>query len=181
MSKDIAESTGSANPGIQLIQAWPSQAHVDALVTLFPISMAPKDELNEELLEYGGDDLLQAILENVTDPKPGDVFVVPGFDLAATHLFVGMIPNWRTEFDRQDKTLLDICRGAIAHAKGMEIKTLGFPLLTGGGKFGYPKKRAVRLIVQAIQDSLDDALEAVHIIDHDVENLALFKQRLDIL
>lgn len=163
---------------IKLVQGWPSQAQVDALVTLFPLNLEPKDDLNAELLEHGGDALDTAILEQVIEPRIADLFVVPGHDLGADHVFVGIVPVWRTEFDRQDKTLSDICRKSIGMGKGMEISSLGFPLLVGG-RFGYPKKRAVRIIMNAIADELDDQIEEIQIIDNDPDVLGLFQERLD--
>ena len=163
---------------IKLVKGWPSQEPVDALVTLFPLNMEPKDKLNEELLEHGGEGLDTAILELVVEPKVGDMFSVPGHDLAAAHLFVGIAPVWRTEFDRQDKTLSDACRKAIGLAKGMELKSLGFPLLVGG-KFGYPTKRAVRLIMNVVLEEIDEEIQDIRIINDDPDVLGLFQQRLD--
>ena len=181
MSKDIAESENQSNPcfsSVRFVQQDPLDAPLDALVVLLPKTLEPQDALSEDVFTRAGLDFQAAVLETVLSPKPGDVVSVPGFDLKARHVFLGIVPLWRTDFDRQDKVLLDICAQSIVMAKQMKLQTLGFPLLQGG-KHGYPKGRAVRLITNAIerQYGREQGL-AICIVDPEVENLQMFQERM---
>jgi O-acetyl-ADP-ribose deacetylase (regulator of RNase III) len=182
MSKEIADGANQANANLaqlRLVQGTITTQAVDAIVTLYPQSLEPKDALNLHILEQAGDQLDPYIRAHVLMPKAPDVHAVPGFELPCSYVFVGLCPVWRTEFDRADKSLLDVCRAAIGLAKGMEdVRSLAFPLLVGG-KYGYPKKRAIRLITQAILEGLDEQLDEIRIVCEDDADLDLFRERLE--
>lgn len=180
MSKGISEPSAQANPYIDrvsLVQGSIARQAVDGILIMVTPTLMLEGAMNEEIAVQAGPQLQSYMLENIPSPKPGDVATVPGFDLPTAHIFVGIVPALRTEFDRQDKSLLDICRGAIGLAKGMKLSSLAIPLLQGG-KYGYPKKKAARLIASVVIEELDQSLKEIRLVTEEAEDLALFAERL---
>lgn len=185
MSKDISKESMSTKlymDRIRVGRGWISKQKVDAIVMLMPQNLEHKDPINEEIEDAAGERFRQAVHETVLEPKPCDLFVLDGADLPAKHVFIGILPVWRTEFDRQDKMLSTICAQAVAKAYELDLESLAFPLLQGGA-FGFPKKRAVRLMVQGVVEHIrnsaqDNSLFDIRFVCDEKADMALFKERL---
>jgi len=155
---------------------------VDAVVTILPQNMEYHGILNSRLAEVAGRELPHFIKENIFDPRPGDIFAVPGFGLKAKHILIAIVPVWRTEFDRQDRVLVNICRRAMEEARIMGLRSIAFPPLASGNK-GFPKKRAARLILQGIEERLETVFEdgyfdEVRIVARSEETCRIFRDRI---
>lgn len=187
MTKDISEGVGQSNSYLDCIRVGKgciSQQKTDAIVMITSQNLEHKGDITQEILEAGGPELDTHILENVLQPMPGDVFAVPGFDLPCAHVLIGIAPVWRTEFDRQDKTMIGISYKALALAHELGLNSVAFPILKGG-KFGFPKSRAARLIVQGIRECLDAhgdemRVKEIRLVGDEKADVELFKERLKI-
>lgn len=176
----ITEPGKASNPyldRIKVLQGNLAEQTVDAVVTLIPHTLEYRGALNAEILKKAGVRLDKFVLEHVVQPKSGDIYAVPGFDLPCRHIFFCVVPVWKDDFDRHEKHLLNATRKAIELAQDMGLKTMAFPPL-GSGHRGFPKQRAVRLIVQGLEDRLDDRLEEVRITCLGDQTVCLFEERL---
>jgi O-acetyl-ADP-ribose deacetylase (regulator of RNase III) len=176
----ISEAIGRSNrylSNIKLVRGDITHQDVDAVVTLMPQDLEYRGELNAALLRGAGEQLDRFLLDNIVKPRPGDIYAVPGFNLPCRHVFFCIVPRWRTDFDREDRELLNACRKAMEMARAMSLSSIAFPPL-GSGAHGFPKKRAARLIVQGIVDRLNDDLQDVRIVCQTAETLGLFRERL---
>jgi O-acetyl-ADP-ribose deacetylase len=165
---------------IKLVQGDITAQDADAIVTLIPHMLEYKGEINAALLKTAGTELDDFILEHMYQPRIGDVYAVPGFNLPCTHIFFCVVPYWEEDYDRHDKYLVNSCRKAMETAVAMNLKTIAFPPLASG-KHGYPKPRAARLITQGIIDRLDHRIEEVRIVCRSKTTLGIFRERLDLL
>ncbi len=165
---------------IQIVQGDITAQEVDAIVTLIPQSLEYRGKLNASLRDAAGAELDLYVEENVYRPRAGDVYVLPGFNLPARHLIFAIAPVWRTDFDREDRQLLNAVRKAMEQARALSLKTVAFPPI-GSGRHGFPKPRAARLIMQGISDRMDKHFDEVRIVCRTSKTKVLFADRLDLL
>lgn len=171
----------NSNPLIQRIKLVPGdilQQKVDAIVTTIPKTLEIKGKLNNDLMEYTGNQLDEYILENIYKPKPGDSFTVPGFNLPADWVIFTVVPNWRTEFDRSDRDLLKAYRGTMEIAVTQKYETVAFPALITGQK-GFPLARAARLAIQGIMERIDNSIKEVRITCFNPQIEKQYRNRLE--
>lgn len=155
---------------------------VDAIVSALPQSLEYRGNLNIAIEQKAGRDLGGFVKDNIISPRIGDVYLVPGFDLSCEHILFVIMPSWRTEFDRDDRVLLNACRNAMEKARDAGFETLAFPPLASGNN-GFPKQRAARRILQGIEDRLDivfenDGFKEVRIIARTEETCRIFRDRI---
>lgn len=151
---------------------------VDAIIAAIPPTLEAKDGPDAAILAAAGPDFDSAMLESVYRPRAGDVFALPGFRLKARHVIFGVIPDWRTEFECEDRHLLACYRGAVQMATAMGLKTLAFPGLLLPGNKGFPPRRAVRIAVRGIMDRMVPAIREVRIVCEDAEIQREYSERL---
>ncbi len=136
--------------------------------------------LNEAIQEAAGVDLDSFILENVYKPRAGEVYALPGFDLPVKHIFLGIMPNVRSDFDFNDSDLASIVRRMMELTRCMLLSSIAFsPLACGKGM--YPMPRGARLICQGISDRLEESIEDVHIVCDTPEIVDVFERKLEVL
>ena len=176
----ISDYSGASNPyinKIKLVLGDISKQDVGAVVTLIPKSLEYKGNINAALLKGAGEELDKFILDNIYQPKAGDVYAVPSFNLPCQNLIFAVRPEWRSDFDREDKHLVMCVRKSIVLSKCMLIKTIALPPLASG-KGGFPKPRAARILIQSILDRLDDSVDEVRIVCPDQKTYDIYKERL---
>jgi O-acetyl-ADP-ribose deacetylase (regulator of RNase III) len=176
----ISESNRRANPLLQrikLMQGDIAQQDTGAVVSLLPQNLEFRGEINTALEKACGESLDDFILDNIYKPRPGDVYAVPGYKLSCQHIFFGIVPYWKGDFEREDVHLLSVCRKAMELMTSMGLKSISFPPL-GSGKHGFPKPRAARLILQGIIDRLHEDHEEIRIVCPDKATAEVFRARL---
>jgi len=176
----ITEPHRRSNPlldRISLVQGSIADQDVDAIVSFVPDSLKYYGEMNTAIHKVAGKELDQYILDNITNPKPGDVYAVPGFNMPCEHILFAVTPDWRSDFEREDRHLLDCCRKAIALAQSMSLDRIAIPPLAAG-KHGFPRQRAARLIVQEIEAQLDEDIQEIRITCLHDAMIDIFEQRL---
>ncbi|MCB1532635.1 MAG: macro domain-containing protein [Alphaproteobacteria bacterium] len=179
MSSVITEPPERSNPyseRIKLVLGDITYQDTDSILTIIPQNLEYKGSLNDSIREAAGEDLEIFLQENVINPRPSDIYAIPGFTLPCDHIFFCIIPVWRTEFDRRDKFLLYAARKALELSFDMGLRSVSIPFI-GAGKNGFPKQRAARLISQGIQERLYEGLKEVRIVCPDADDLALFEGR----
>lgn len=163
---------------LRLVQGDIVAQNVDAIVTTIPKTLRLSGKLNSDIMEAAGRELDDYVLEHIYRPRPGDVFIVPGFGLRARHLIFAVTPDWRTDFDRQDRDVLQCYRAATRAAAEAGFKTIAFPALITGAP-SFPMARAARLAVQGILDRIDGRLEEIRIVCFNADAERHYRDRLD--
>lgn len=162
---------------IKLVEGNIVDQQVDAIVTVIPKNMEHVGSLNAAIFAAAGHKLDEFMLENIYKPKVGDVYAVPGFNLKAKHVLVGVMPYFRTDFDKSESYLSNVTRKMMELARRMFLQKIAFPPIASG-KTGYPKAKAARLIVQGIADRLDPTIDEVRIVCPDPKTLIDFQHKL---
>ncbi len=171
------QSSKSFLERIHLIQGDITEQDVDAIAILIPQTLDYKGSINQAVMEACGHNLDEFILDNIYKPKIGDVYAIPAFDLPAKHIFVGVLPYFRTEFDMNDAHLSGVVRKIMELSRCMLLKSVAFPPL-GSGKGAYPKVKAARLVCQGISERMEESFEDVRIVCPDNKTLRLFDEKL---
>jgi O-acetyl-ADP-ribose deacetylase (regulator of RNase III) len=176
----ISDRGNPSNPyleRIKLVQGDITRQRTDAIVSVLPHNLEYRGELNTSILEAAGQKLDEFVLEHIFQPRAGDIYAVPSFNLPSKHIFFAILPRWSSDFDREDKHLLIACRKAMEMTRTMCLSSVSFPPLAAG-KHGYPAQKVARITLQAILERMDESFKEVRIVSKDVEILKLFYERL---
>lgn len=79
----------------------------------------------------------------------GDVFITPGFNVAAKYIIHAVSPFFSDGDDNEEELLRSCYRKSLALAKENNIKSIAFPLIATGG-YGYPKEEGMRIAIDEI-------------------------------
>ena len=185
MKKILTERRRASNRYLDTVHIMPGDIaaqDVDVIVSLLPQNLEYRGQVNEAIAQGAGEDMKTFIGDHIVEPRAGDVYTVPGFGLPCQHVIFAIVPVWRTEFDRQDKELLNACRKAMDEARRLGAKSIAFPPM-GMGKNGFPKTRASRLMVQGIEDRLESVqghvFDEVRIVARTEDTCSIFRKHLD--
>lgn len=150
------------------------QVDVDAIVGAITPGMRVDGSLNQALIHAAGAQLDDFILENIFKPRPGDVFMVPSFNLKVRHLIFTVTPEWEDAIQQEDRDLTRCYRGVMQLAQKYNIRTIAFPALaTGQGKF--PPQRAGRIAIGAILQRMTPDFDDVRIVCNKPDILQAFQ------
>ncbi len=153
------------------------QTDVDAIVVSVKADMEMDGTLGQSLIEAAGQQFDEFILENIYKPRPGDTYVVPGFNLPVKNVIFVVTPVWRDNFDKEDVYLLRCYRHAMEMAYNMGLRKIAFAAL-GTGHNGYPLERAARLALKGISDRLKPEFDEVRVVCNTEVVFDAFKRRL---
>ncbi len=176
----ISDASRASNPYINKIKPVLGDItaqDADAIVSMLPQSLEVAGSINQSILKQAGGDLDDFILENIYQPKAGDVYAVPGFALPCKNIIYAVRPNWKSDFEREDKHLVMCVRKSLVLAKCMLLNTVAFPPL-GAGRKAFGKGRAARIMIHSILDRLDEHPREVRIVCADKETLGIYIERL---
>ena len=84
---------------------------------------------------------------------PGDVVVTGAYDLPCSLVFHTVGPVWEDGNDGEDEILTNCYRNALLKAQEVGIYSIAFPAISTG-TYGFPPKRAARLSIAAIKNTL---------------------------
>lgn len=180
MDIQVSESGAVSNPlldRIRIVRGDITDQKVDAIATLIPEDLEYRGAINHAILAKAGEELDEFVLENIFQPKAGDIYAVPGFDLPCKNILFCIRPKWKNEFERNDRDLLICGRKIMTLAKCMLLDRIAIPLL-GSGKNGFPAGRAARLLVQAVEERMTKQMEEIIFVAHDYDTETAFREAL---
>ncbi len=181
MDIKITETGRVSNPllkRVKVVRGDICAQEVDAIATLIPADLEYRGELNLAILAAAGESLDEFVVENIYQPKAGDIYAVPGFDLAAKHILFCVRPEWKQGFERSSKDLLVCGRKIMTLAKCMLLESIAIPLI-GSGHSGFSDEKAARLLVRSVEERLCESLKEVRLVAFDYETEGLFRTALE--
>lgn len=152
---------------------------VEGIAFFMPENLAWEGLLNKSVLERAGPELDTHILNSVQSPRPGSVFVVPGFDTVFQNLFMGILNEWDGGIDFQDRDLVRCYKDSVIKAAEAGLTRIAFPAM-GRDKRDFPHIRFARLAVKGIGQGLavSPAIESVTIACSDMRMMETYRTRL---
>lgn len=176
----ITNSGGVTKPFLEhitLLKGNVCKQDVDAVVTLIPQNMDFKGDVNEALAAMCGYDLDEFILDNIVKPKSGEVYALPGGELSAKNIILGIIPYYRTDFDMKESDLLYVVRNIMDLARCMLVTSIAFPSM-GKNSTAFPDAKAARLVTQGITDRMHEEISDVRIVCTRPDMAAQYQEKL---
>ena len=177
MTQEIAEQLENAkNIQVDVFMADITSLPVEAIAMVITPDLSLQGRLNEAIFGQAGPELDEYMLSHIITPKEGQTYILPGFDLPAKHIIMAVMPHWRSDLDVIDRHLLNAVKGIVRKACEHNITEIAIPILCSG-RGGYPKPRAVRLIIQGVQESISPPLRRVCFVCEKKEGLDLYRKR----
>ena len=102
------------------------------------------------IFKAAGSKKLQAACNQIGGCETGGAVITPGFALSK-YIVHAVGPVWRDGNHHEPNQLYDCYRASLDLAKENNCHSIGFPLISAG-IFGYPKDKAWRKALQAIND-----------------------------
>ncbi len=165
---------------IQLIHGDITDQDTDAIAMVIPQDLEFSGSINNAIRDSAGYDVDEFILEHIYKPKVGEVYALPAGNLKSKHIIVGIMPYYRTEFDRNDSHLSEAVRRIMELARCMLLSSISFPPLFSG-RNGFPAPRAARLVCKGINDRMQETFEDVRIVCPEEQSIEIFDRKLRIL
>lgn len=147
---------------------------------IIPQNLSFEGQISAALNDACGYDLDEFILNHIYKPRSGEVYALPGGDLPARHIFVGVVPRYRSKFDMKESDLAQITRKMMELGRCMLLNSLAFPAI-GSGKGMFPKAKAARLIIQGVSERMEETIEDVRLVCHSTETEKVFEQKLRVI
>ena len=120
---------------------------------------------NEQLLKGGGvcgaifrkagaSELTKACLK-IGGCRTGSAVITPGFNLSAKYVIHAVGPIWQGGDKGEAELLKSAYENSLILAKENDIHSIAFPLISSG-IYGYPKKQAWKIAVNACRDFINN-------------------------
>lgn len=135
----------------------------DALVSFVSADLSLGGPLNKAYLAMAGEEMGDFIAERIIQPKPGEAFVIPAFQMPVKNIVLAVLPQWEDGLQNEDRQMLRCYRRAISQSSEHGIKTLAFPAL-GFGQLNFPHIRFARFALRGILDTLTEDVDEVRIV-----------------
>jgi O-acetyl-ADP-ribose deacetylase (regulator of RNase III) len=134
--------------------------------------------LNRAVVAQAGVELDTYILENIRNPKSGDVFALPAFETPYKALFMAILDDWDGGNGFEERDLMDCYRHTVEQAQDMGIRTLGIPAM-GRDKRDFPHIRFARVALKGILERLDTRMDFVKVMCVDRTMMATYTSQLE--
>ena len=106
------------------------------------------------IFQAAGSQQLQDTCDQIGGCETGSAVITPGFKLCK-YIVHAVGPIWRGGNNHEPNQLYDCYRASLNLARDNDCHSIGFPLISAG-IFGYPKDKAWRKALQAINDWFKD-------------------------
>ena len=100
--------------------------------------------------EAGSEDLTKAC-KAIGGCKTGSAVITPAFRLPAKYIIHAVGPRWNGGNNGEEELLYGAYASSLELAKENDCHSIAFPVISAG-IFGYPKKEAWRVAIQACND-----------------------------
>lgn len=159
---------------IKIIEGDITLRDTDAIVNAANSSLLGGGGVDGAIHRRAGKELLKECM-TLNGCKTGDAKITKGYNLKADFVIHTVGPIYREENRKECEALLFSCyRKSLQIAKEKNLKSISFPLISAG-VYGYPKKEALRIAVEAIQQEGllgDDYINEIVLFDREAIEIA---------
>ncbi|MFO3715851.1 MULTISPECIES: macro domain-containing protein [Anaerococcus] len=127
---------------------------VDAIVNAANTSLQRGGGVCGAIFKAAGAEKLEKVCNKLAPISTGDAVITDGFDLKARYIIHTAGPVYNTINPKKSEELLaKSYKNSLKLAKENELQSIAFPLISAG-IYGYPKKEALAIAQNTIDDFL---------------------------
>lgn len=168
---------------IEIIRGDITKLKVDAIVNAANSSLSDGAGVNGAIHRVGGSAIAmecEKIVARQGSCQTGDAVITSGGMLPARFVIHTVGPVWNGGNNNEAKKLADCYRNSLHLAIENNLSTIAFPNISTG-IFGYPKKQAAKIAVDAVKDFLEtnSSIQKIYFVCFDEENFQLYKSLIN--
>ncbi len=157
-----------------------TKLHVDAIVNAANRSLAGGGGVDGAIHRAGGEAIGRECKEIIDERGPlnaGEAVATSAGNLNATKIIHTVGPIWNGGGTGEAEKLSNCYRNSLKLAADLGLKTVAFPNISTG-VYGYPKKEAARIAVEAVKNADVPGIDKVVFVNFDEENYGLYRELL---
>lgn len=157
-----------------------TKMEVDAIVNPSNTKLLKGDGTSTAVFEAAGELRLAAACRLAGKCNVGSAVITGGFKLPAKHIIHAVGPVWQGGDKGEESLLYNTYMNSLKLAMQKELESIAFPLLSSGS-YGYPKNKALKVAVAAINDFLLDYNSdmMVYLVLYDKKSLSVSQKIFD--
>lgn len=152
-----------------------TQMRVDAIVNTANPKPVIGSGVDADIHRAAGPELLAA-REKIGRIGVGEAAITPGFDLLANYVIHTVGPVWRGGLLGEMKLLRSCYQSSLGLALENGCESIAFPLISSGN-YGFPKDKALQIVLDAIRDFLAHHEMTVYLVVFDREAFQISRKR----
>ena len=134
---------------VKILHADIVTLHVDAIVNAANRTLLGGGGVDGAIHAAAGPELL-AECRTLNGCQTGDAKITKGYNLPAKHVIHTVGPVWLGGTAGEKENLTSCYRKSMELALQNNIKSIAFPLISGGA-FGYPKREAITIAITTLK------------------------------